>query len=332
MSLPLSSLLGRALVAFTIELDNEWERRMPRYKTTEFGGRGVWGVSLRQYANFMRYLPEDGLAVTELTCAARAEPQLDGMRRWGYVTLEPGRRVRPSRRGLRAQEVWRPLPEEIERRWRDRFGAAVVGGLRAALQPLAEPLRPTLPDWITHHHGGYVRPPVDPCPPPAPPELHALLSLPLHELALRYERESGASLQFTANVLRPLGVAEGEGVALTELPRLSGVASPALQTAVGILAERGFVELGSGRGRRVTLTGKGAAEVSLFGELPFELEAGLGAAGAAVRAPLERLLASGGSLWPALDPPPESWRSSAPRPEVLPHHPHPRQGGHPDGV
>jgi hypothetical protein len=56
---PLTVLLSQALIAFTIELDNEWEQRVPT-ATTNFGGRGVWGTSLRQWSNFMQYVPEDG--------------------------------------------------------------------------------------------------------------------------------------------------------------------------------------------------------------------------------------------------------------------------------
>ena len=48
MLLPLSALLSQALVAFTIEFDNEAERRMP-HRTTNHGSTafpGPWLVSL----------------------------------------------------------------------------------------------------------------------------------------------------------------------------------------------------------------------------------------------------------------------------------------------
>ena len=126
-SLPLSALLSRALVAFTIELDNAWESRTP-HRTTRFGGsRGaVYATSLAMWSNFMRAVPEDGVPVAELERRVRARLPLRGMRQWRYVTIAPDPdderervprrdwRITPTRAGLRAQSVWRGLPEEIE--------------------------------------------------------------------------------------------------------------------------------------------------------------------------------------------------------------------------
>jgi hypothetical protein len=79
---PLSALLPGTLAAFTIELDNEFERRMP-HTTTDFAGTpgAPWAVSLRMWSNFMRLVDGDGLTVAELTRRARATPHLAGMRR-----------------------------------------------------------------------------------------------------------------------------------------------------------------------------------------------------------------------------------------------------------
>jgi hypothetical protein len=330
---PLPTLLSHALVAFTIELDNEWERRMPFYKTTDYGGRGVWGVSLRQWSNFMRYVPLDrtGITVRQLTKVARAKPALDGMRRWGYVSIDDGI-VRPKHRGVVAAQVWEPLPAEIEFRWRERFGAPLIDGLRELLEKVAVERGEGLPDWLTTYYGGYADSPVRTGGMgPEPRALSTLFSIPLQLFALAYERESVVSLQSVANVLQWLGSEGGEGVAAAELPGLSGVAAPALQTAVGILVKGGFVEQGQGRGRQVTLTDKGAAEVSLYRTLPLQIEQQWAPEGK-LRTLLEQLFASDAPLWPALEPPPESWRSQVPRPSRLPDHPHPRQGGHPDGV
>ncbi len=52
---PLSSLLSQALVAFTIELDNEFERRM-----AESGNHGA-RLSLVVWSNLMRFLVGGGL-------------------------------------------------------------------------------------------------------------------------------------------------------------------------------------------------------------------------------------------------------------------------------
>jgi predicted transcriptional regulator len=318
----LTTLLSQALVAFTIELDNEWERRMPAYRTTGWGGRGVWATSLRQWSNFMRCVPPEGITVGDLENATRAPAQLHAMRRWGYVSVE-GRTVRPKPGGLAAQEVWAPLPGVIEQRWRDRFSPELIDGLRAHLEPVAARLGDGLPQWLTGTYGGFSAAPKgsenlgDRTLP-----FSTLLSVPLQRLTLAYEERSGASLQFTANVLRLL---DRRGVPIAELPRRSGVAMEALTPALTLLAKDGFLEQTTGRGRVARLTDKGAAEVAAYGETADE---GLDQ----LRPLLEGILAGNAPLWPKLDPPPESWRSRVPRPETLPHHPMPRQGGHPDGV
>lgn len=324
-------MLSQALIAFTIELDNEWERRMP-HRTSDFGGSGPWATSLRQWSNFMQWVPADGITVRELERAARAAPQLDGMRRWGYVEID-GKTVRPRPKGRLAQDVWRPLPAEIEGRWRERFGAELVEELRATLEPLVAIHEAGLPDWITATYGGFAVGPMRgvALDPKRRRPLSALFSIPLHAFALAFERESAVSLMFTANVLAPFGKAPEREVPVAELPQRSGVAPVSLQTALGILAKRGFVERGVGRGRVARLTDTGSAELDAYEplcasieerwELPVEL-----------REALEALLVPGAPLWPLIDPPPESWRAGVPRPDRLPDHPMPRQGGHPDGT
>src|SRR6266851_8034290 len=82
--LSLSALLSQALVAFTIEFDNEAEHRLP-HRTTDHGassqGGGAWLVSLAMWENCMRYVTEEPITVGELEALARTGTNLDGMRR-----------------------------------------------------------------------------------------------------------------------------------------------------------------------------------------------------------------------------------------------------------
>ena len=124
------------------------------HRTTRFGGpRGApYAASLALWSNFMRAVPDEGVSVAELERRVRARLPLDGMRRWRYVTTAPdpdpnGKRVprrdwriTPTPVGLRAQSVWRGLPEEIERRWASRFGASAVAGIRADLEEIVRGL------------------------------------------------------------------------------------------------------------------------------------------------------------------------------------------------
>src|SRR5579863_2558049 len=107
--LPLSTLLSQVLVAFTIELDNEFEQRMP-HRTTNHGGtpHAPWLVSLAMWSNCMQFIGEDGVRVTELEELARTTTNLNGMQRWGYIVVAPRQIVRATAAGRKAQEVWRP--------------------------------------------------------------------------------------------------------------------------------------------------------------------------------------------------------------------------------
>jgi DNA-binding MarR family transcriptional regulator len=64
--LPLSTLLSQALVAFPIELDNEFERQVP-HRTSKFKSRdGPWLVSMVMWWNCMRFVGEEGIQADEL--------------------------------------------------------------------------------------------------------------------------------------------------------------------------------------------------------------------------------------------------------------------------
>jgi DNA-binding MarR family transcriptional regulator len=355
--LPLSALLSQALVAFTIELDNEFERRMP-HTTTDFGGTpgAPWAVSLRMWSNFMRVVDDDGVTVGELRRRARADPQLDGMRRWGYVVIEPDPQdsrprpperdlvVRPTAAGKRARDAWRPLPDEIEQRWRTRLGAERVDRLRAGLEDLVRELPAGFPEWLSLYYAGVANPPVavdDELPHRLP--LSALLSQPLQAFALAYGRNSKLSLCYAANIVRLVGPA---GIRVSDLPFRSGVAIPSIQTALGNMAKRGYVTVepdpDSPRRKLVRLTDRGERAQRRYTGATAEIEERWRERFGAeeiddVRASLEALVQApaGGSspLFDGLEPAPGSWRSKTRhRPEVLPDFPMPRQGGHPDGV
>lgn len=157
--LPLTTLASQAFVAFTIEFDNEFEHRMP-HRTTASGpsargrgrvhGRGPWLVSRAMWSTCLRFVGPEGVRVGDLQRLARTRTNLDGLRRWGYITLtddhgNPITGARPPRdtwliratdEGKRAQEIWAPLTATIEQRWRDRFGAQEIDRVVSALSAL----------------------------------------------------------------------------------------------------------------------------------------------------------------------------------------------------
>jgi hypothetical protein len=363
--LPLTALLSQALVAFTIEFDNEAELRIPHRTTghSEPGDRGVWLVSMAMWLNCMQYVTGEPMPVTELHRRARTGTNLDGMRRWGYVVLESGSggdpkrkpkdlTIRSTRRGQQAQEVWRPLAAEIEERWRERFGAAGVDRLRAALAAVTAQIAVDLPDCMPILGYGLfsARPGFasrEPATEPGQSEqtlsLPVLLARVLLGFALRFEQHSKLSLAVCANLLRVLDTG---GVLVKDLPARSGVSKEAIAMALGLLTKRDLAAVGAAPGgsrfKAARLTGRGQeglwAYTDVMGQFDARAAGRLGAdAVAGLRAALEPLAGDPGDpahapLMAGLEPQPGNWRAGVRPPRTLPHFPMVlHRGGFPDG-
>jgi methyltransferase (TIGR00027 family) len=361
---PLSALLSQALVAFTIEFDNEAEHRLP-HRTTSHGTSGpgdsarqLWLVSMAMWENCMRHVTGEPITVGDLEARARTGTNLDGMRRWGYITIDgtarkvhsgrpgPGAVLRATAAGLRAREIWRPLPDLIEQRWHQRFGADQLGRLRGPLTGMVGLLDPGLPDCLPILGAALLSQGPDPRLPPRPdgtaPEampLPALLSRVLLSFAVEYEREAGLSLAVAANVLRVLGT---DGTRLRDLPALTGTSKESARWALGILTRGDLVaeepDPAASRGRVARLTPRGLDAQRLYHELTGEIERRwhdrfTPAVTTALRASLEPLAAGQPApLFGGLEPYPDNWRALVRRPDVLPHFPMVlHRGGYPDG-
>jgi DNA-binding MarR family transcriptional regulator len=356
-------LLSQALVAFTIEFDNEFEHRMPHRTTrpSQAAGwsEGLWLISMAMWCNCLRFVGEDWIPVAEMDRLARTETNLGGMRRWHYIDVEPhpdDRRSNPPRhdlmvrcspRGMRAQEVLRPLGDIVEARWRDRFGVAAVERLRASLSALVSQLDAELPDCMPILHYGLVTRGPTAATTPAGADtsalpLPALLARPLVAFALEFEQESALSLAIVANVLRVLG---NTGVRVRDLPTLSGVSKEAISMATGFMEKRRYAVLEpdptASRGKVVRLTAKGRMAQATSRELLERIDAGWATRFGAgtigdVRSTLEPIVSDpkGGRspLFAGLEPYPDGWRAAIPTPETLPYFPMVlHRGGYPDG-
>jgi hypothetical protein len=342
--LPLSALLSQALVAFSIECDNEFERRMP-HRTSNYGGsEGPWLVSMTMWWNCLRFVGEQGVQVGELGKLARTETNLRGMERWGYVTVAPDpddRRAKPPAsawiirtklNGRKAKEIGEPLSGSIEERWGSRFGAAELGRLREVLHALADRIPFSLPDCLPilgyglSTKGRFAAGEKEQIPPDMP--LPALLSRALIAFADEFETESDLSLAISADVVRVL---DETGVRQRDIPQLGGVSKEAIAMAMGILQKMKLVEA---KERFVRLTSKGleaqkgytrlVSAIEKRWEKDFGIQTIL-----RLRDELEHL---SGKLFLGLEPYPDNWRARVPKPEVLPHYPMVlHRGGYPDG-
>ena len=90
---PLSALLSQAFVAFTIECDNEFERRMPHRtaaRPSSASRREVpWLTSMVMWWTCLRFLTDEGRSVGQIERLARTSTNWNGMERWGYITVAP---------------------------------------------------------------------------------------------------------------------------------------------------------------------------------------------------------------------------------------------------
>jgi methyltransferase (TIGR00027 family) len=369
-ALPLPALLSRALVAFTIEADNEAEHRLPHRTATHGLSPGAppgapWMVSLAMWASSLRHVPDAGITVAGLRRAARADTNLAGMRRWGYVTFDPeptrGKQpaehalIRLTAPGRIARDGWAPLGDVVEQRWRDRFGAQATAGLRAALAAITADLDPGLPDCLPIlGHGLFSRlpapgsrassapapafpgPPGEPRPPQPPAPLWSLLSQPLLAFAIEYERGWPLSLAISDNVLRVL---DADGVRTRDIPGLAGVSREAVAMAMGVLGKHALAtegpDPGGARWRVTRLTGRGRQAQVAHADRVAAIEDAWRArfranAVAALRAALASLPEAG--LLAGMAPYPDGWRAQVKPATALPHYPMVlHRGGCPDG-
>jgi hypothetical protein len=362
----LPTLLSHALVGWTIEVDNAFELRIT-HRTTAMRQRGEarhgpWLVSFAMYVHCMRHLPAEGATVAELEGRARVLGPVSGLERWGYVTVDPSLAiVRPTDACLQAQKVWAELPDEVDGRWKDRYGAAAVSRLREALIAVAGELDTELPDHLPAVRGSgnllHLLPgderlparwrarraaPVEPSPDPTAMPLYALLSKVLLAFALEYERDAGQAIVLGANLVRVL---DDVGVPVADLPWLTGVSKEAIAHSLTVSKRRSLVIVDKAPGKRTNqarLTAGGLLAQQRHHDVVSDIERRWvqrfgGHVVRALRSSLEEIVVTsdlaGSPLAEAYGPLPGTWRSDAPTPVTLPHYPAMmRGGGFPDGA
>ena len=361
-SVPLSTLISQALVAFTIELDNEFERRF------QAAGGGARITSLTMWSNLLRFVG-DGITVRELIAAvglpkSSVLSRVGGVERWRYVTVGPstGKRegygsargakddwvVQLTPAGRRAAELWPALPGEIGARWRERFGAAEIDELVGALRAVDERIDAALPEYLPivgSTHGMALelgqqmpRQGVD-------LPLVVLLAHALMAYTLDFEDGSALSLPLSANVFRVL---EGDSVPVRELPSLTGISKEAVAVSLTSLGKTDYVTVEGAPASKRTIRLTPAGETL---RAAHRLHARIAERWATrfgtnvvepLRATLERIL-DHPELAAGLTPDPDGWRASKPYAEQtqavladprgrLPHYPMVlHRGGWPDG-
>jgi hypothetical protein len=225
--LPLHALLSAALVAFTIECDNEVELGL-----AERGYRGM--LSLVVWLNAMQYVGTGTASIADIRAHTHtSRPQIEfiaaKLQQWGYLAPvgEPNATARGARggtprtsrqtinqrstftvtdKGAAVIELWPQVIGIVESRWKRRHGQALTTALKATakLAAGAGVLMPEgLPsssgnrimgDWPEFPTGGLVE--------PAAARAPVLFARALMAVAIAYEHQSGLPLALTANTLR----------------------------------------------------------------------------------------------------------------------------------
>ncbi len=349
----LPEMLSQLLIVFTIELDNEWEKRYWIHAEAK-----PLRTSLVMWANFLRFVSHEGISVRELSKKAgylpnKIHPDLAGMLRWRYVNTNSENPKRPklddtlqfTSQGAEAAETWKPLVNEIEGRWQVRFGKDEIEQLKQALKSIIATYDRPLPHYypvLNHKDGMYTLDPDQPdCDPTHQLALPYLLSQAHQLFTLEAEKTSALSLAIRGNVLRVL---EQEPIAKKLLPNRSGISKEALSMSINYLIKKGFVieePVTTGRGKAVRLTEQGYQEKCKYSQILNDVEAiwvkktstqQVSALKTAVLKLMRHdengipLLSQGLVVHPPL------WRAKEPKRTVLPHHPMVLyRGGWPDG-
>ena len=261
---PFSALLSQILVAYTVELDCEFERRL--LKTPNRGAR----LSLAIWLNLLRFLAHESASVRTLASHALAaeeqiKHQLGCLERWGFILLQPGKRVgygsgrairadwpvRLTASGEAAVGIWAELIPEIEARWSKRFGDETTR-LQRSLEIIEHQIDLELPYGLPS--AMLMLPEFGPRKSPAEGgmPLPVLLSRVLLAFALDFERGSQTPLSLCANAIRVLS---DEPIPETAIPKRTGCSKEAAglgwQHKAYIIIER---DPARGRGKFVRLS------------------------------------------------------------------------------
>jgi hypothetical protein len=327
---PLSALLSQILVAYTVELDSEFERRM--LETPKGGAR----LSLVIWLNLLRFLADGPVSVRTLASRALAPdeqggpPLLGCLERWGFVVLQSGKRAGfGSGRGIRADwpvrltgsgemaiKIWPDLIQEIDARWSKRFGEGATR-LRRSLEALEHEIDLELPQGLP---GAILRLP-EFAPRKSAAEdgmpLPVLLSRVLLAFALDFEHDSRTPISMCANAIRVLS---DEPIPEAEIPKRTGCSEETSgigwQLKPYIIVER---DPARGRGKFVRLSEVGMKTQHKYHRLAREVEQWwlerFNGAAAELREALTTLLKRS-ELSEGLKPPPGTTRAGAQTPAL----------------
>ncbi len=341
---PVLALLSQAMVAFTIEVDNAIERRLPHFTmklgSVNPGFGSPWLISSGIWFAFLRHVGPGMISVRDATSRsgltpARVSSCTKGLVRWGYVVhhADPGDSRRkppksdwvlvPTANGKLWHETFPEVIAEVDASWEARHGADAVAALRNALDAelvtAGTPAPQLLPILETDHRTPVLEPQLVEREPLC---LGSLLSRVILSQAYAIEPGLPLALALSANVVRAAGE---DGVLVRDLPRASGVAKQEVTTMVNALVRDGHATVepdpSAKSAKRLRLTGSGADALDAYERAVAQWDP------PALRERLEPLAPSAAELHAG-----GGWRQKVRPPDTLPQYPVVTgHGGYPDG-
>lgn len=334
---PLSALLSQALVALAIDVDDEIERRLPHFTMTYGsitpGIGSPWLISVGMWFALLRFVGPGMITMSDLASRSglpdeRVRAGVAGLLRWGYVVhhADPNDSrpkppkadwvVNPTANGRRWHDGFSEALADVESRWTEAAGDAVVQALRAALAVREPASLPPFPPILGADH----RTPVV-APEPLAPEPAGLLPSMARAL-LRFAHEVEPALPLglavSANLVRVIGP---EGALVRDVPQLSGVGKQEATTMLNHLVRDGFVVVDPKPTKRAHLTDAGLEALAAYER-----------AAASWDDPALRAAVGPFVLPPRRRPAGDGWRARVKTPVTFPHFPVVTgHGGFPDG-
>lgn len=269
-----------------------------------------------------RFIGDDGITLRELETAVRASCNVAGLERWGWISIGDDRDkrrdgfgtrrgitsatvLRPTRAGIAARRLWPRAIEEVEGRWRARFGVDAIDTLTGALRATLAGRDGEMP-WSppeVHPSDGFRSHVVDRTAGSRTSRdepLVALLGQALTALTLDSERGARASLPVAANVLR---VVDDHARVRDDAAR-SGVSKEADAMALAFAERRGLARRAADR--MVLLTPDGSEALADYRRRATRTD------DVVLRAALECIVSRRDALAEGLVPPDGCWRAERP--------------------
>jgi hypothetical protein len=349
---PLFAQLSHVYTTFTVAADNSFELLVPHRTTENDGTPGApWLVSTSLWLRFLRHIPAAG-SITLRDLKQQAALPANEFKMWttrfeswwGYLHIDPQTKsIYPTAGGRVALSAFSQVLTETESEWRKRFGPTLSDTLKTLLAAL-EAEQPLPSCLSTLNYGMFTAP--EPATKPGATSvreadgwdqsplnasedtLPVLLAKTLNAFALDYERETFLALTVSANILRLI---PPHGIAMRDLPHLSGIAREACINTTKLLLKSGAIKRD---GKAFLRTERGDDRNAIYEQAIKTIEARWRKQyGVELIDQLQQALPSEADLLAAIQPQPGNWRANVPPTKHLPYFPmilH--RGGFPDGA